>query len=182
MADLALCTLDIPAIEQSGFSLLVQPKMRIIKVHIRESGDYSLLGKALDMALPAINRIEIKGDFALAGVAPGEYYVIAPLAGTEALADHLMSAMSLIISLVIDITHAKTVMLLSGDRAQDALAAHCPLNVSETAFLPLHCARSLFADVPLFLARIGPIRQFLMMVDQSMAKFQSIVSSKTTRF
>ena len=76
--------------------------------------------------------------------------------------------------LAVDLSHGRTLLSLSGHGAQDALAAHCPIDLRSPKFPAGSVARSLLGEAGLFLARLPDVSDapvFRLIVDQTMTDY-----------
>jgi sarcosine oxidase subunit gamma len=111
--------------------------------HVREIGPLGMITlrakgvKALDKAvksvtgtkLPAQRRIEVKGDHACGWMSPDEYLLIVPYAEvTDALAK-LAKALAGEHHLAVDVSDARAVFRIEGDKAADVLRKLSPVDV-----------------------------------------------------
>lgn len=67
----------------------------------------------------------------------------------------------------IDVSDAYCASRLTGARVADLLSKSVPVDLSETAFPPLSCTRTLMGSIPVFLVRDSS--GFLMLVDRGLA-------------
>jgi sarcosine oxidase, subunit gamma len=74
-----------------------------------------------------------------------------------------------------DLTHARAAFLISGVHARDALASHCPLDLSDASFCVNAVARSQFGSALMFIARLHDLGtgqpQFRVIVDQTLQPY-----------
>ena len=112
------------------------------------------LAGALPVASPAPNRYTGDDRLRAGAIGPGIWQVVgAP--------DHVPAATALRAALsgvatVVDLSHARTALRLSGPIAARALAQHCPLDLDPAAFAPGSVTSTRFDHLGITLARIGP--------------------------
>lgn len=143
------------------------------KIHARSdasAADFFARFKLMDNG---INRETETAGLALAGLAPGEWLVTGPLAGIAEIVELGRAAMEA--GLVVDLSHARVIFLLSGEGATSRLSAHCPLDLSSEVFGAGRCARTLLGQAGLFVSRVNsPLGNgFRLIVDQTMAQYAS---------
>lgn len=110
---------------------------------IREIGPLGMISlrakglKSLDKAvkavtgtkLPAQRRIEIKGDHACAWMSPDEYLLLLPYAEVQAALATLSKALENQHYLAVDVSDARAVFRIEGDRADQVLRKLCPADL-----------------------------------------------------
>ena len=83
----------------------------------------------------------------------------------------LQAALSPLPCLVSDVSDARFVMEVSGNRARSLLANVCALDLDEQSFGPGQCAQTLLVRVPLLLHQVDEKPCFHLSVDRSLAHY-----------
>lgn len=83
--------------------------------------------------VPAQRRIEIEGDKAAAWMSPDELLILVPYEEARATVDVLEKALSGEHCLVADVSDARAVFTVAGEKALDVLAKLCPVDVGTLA-------------------------------------------------
>jgi heterotetrameric sarcosine oxidase gamma subunit len=124
------------------------------------------IGAALGQALPlAPNRAAGAAPRVL-WTAPDEWVV---LDASPAQLDALATACAGELWHYADLTDGVAAFRLAGPRAAELLAAECPLELSDVALPPDHCAQSLFADIAILVDRRPGEAGLHVFVDASLA-------------
>ena len=164
---------DFDVVPGDGFTLSSRPGLCAIKVQVR--GDaIGVLAAAVDTALPDARRWVSVGDNALCWMAPDEYLLLGPDAATGTIIGSIQKALAGQRALITDLTHARTVFAITGDAARTALAAHCPLDLSDAAFPCGSVARTLLGETVMMIVRnddINATPDFTIIVDQTMTQY-----------
>lgn len=114
---------------------------------IRETGPLGMITlrakglKSLDKAIksvtgtkpPAQRRIEIKGDYACGWMSPDEYLLIVPYAEVSAALASLAKSLAGDHHLAVDVSDARAVFRVEGDRAADVLRKLSPVDFDSLA-------------------------------------------------
>ena len=115
-------------------------------------------GKALEMVLPTgPNRSARRGDVTALWLGPDEWLLICPPGEEAALACSLSEALGCAHAAVTDVTDARTVIRLTGNKARDLLAKGCSLDLHPRVFPTGAVAQSLLAKADVILHRIEPL-------------------------
>lgn len=163
----------IPEIRQGGPLLRHVPAMTLVKLQVSGAAA-TALADALAMALPDPGRWTDLGGAALSWMAPGEYLLSGPEAEAAPFVARVTRALEGHHALVTDLSHARAVFQLAGAGARDALAAHCPLDLSENRFPIGSVTRSLIGDAGVMIGRYTDLDgapNFTLIVDQTMALY-----------
>ena len=158
----------VPGFGRPGVALVAEPDRVLVKVQLFAGESETALADALDCALPSPRTMVTAGDVDVAWLAPGEWLV----SGRQV--DLIEGALAQQVALVTDLTHALAAYRIAGEGAEDALAAHCPLDLDRAAFPVGAAARSLIGDAGLFVARLADAQDasvFRLIVDQTMAAY-----------
>ncbi len=171
MADLARQTIELPAIHRTGFNLAVEPEMSVVRVQIRQHGDVKLFENMFGMNLPALNRVVISGQVTALCISPGEWMFSLPAKGYDAFLNAATKCLAGTLSMIVDMSHAALTLTLEGEKVCDTLNAYCPLDLRGGHFAAGHCARSSFGATEIILARIEPLKRYVLIIDQTMASY-----------
>ena len=171
MAKLTRHSVDLSAIDRPGLHLAAAPNMSLVRAQIRDQSALKSLENRLNIDLPVLGGVVTSGDIAAFCVSPEEWVFIAPDDGSDALSNIISSTLSGTFSLVVDISHAATILIIAGEQALDMLNAHCPLDLRGGHFSAGCCARSSFGATDIMVARIGPSERYLLVIDQTMASY-----------
>ena len=122
---------------------------------------------------PEAGRLETRDEVTYAWLAPAEWL----LSGEGSRVDRVIVRINEHGGgsvLAVDLSHGRTAMLLCGEDVRNAIAAHCPLDLSEHAFPISAVARSLLGDAGMFVARLPDAydgARFRVIVDQTMGPY-----------
>ena len=158
---------------RDGLSMTPEPFVNLQKSQIHGGSADTVLSVALGAAAPRPGKSVSIDGIDCAWLAPGEWL----LSGNSDALDDLASRIGAhgeALYHVTSLTHARVSFKVSGSQARDALAAHCPLDLSESRFAIGDGARSLLGDARLFLQRLDDrddTPQFRIIVDQTMAAY-----------
>ena len=133
--------------------LAFQPFLGVTKVQVLDADPDAWLAGRMGSEPVAPGRAVERGGISCAWLAPGEWLLVGDEAAVAAAADRCDAGGDMV--LVVDLTHARACFLLSGPGARDALAAHCPLDLSDNAMPVCAATRSVFADTAFFLSRLA---------------------------
>jgi sarcosine oxidase subunit gamma len=99
--------------------------------------DLKSLDKAIKAAVgtkvPAQRRIEIRGDHACAWMSPDEYLLIMPYAEVSGALSRLAKALAGAHYLAVDVSDARAVFRIEGERADQVLRKLCPADLDRLA-------------------------------------------------
>lgn len=157
---------------QADATLAVEAAIAIAKVQFLSGTTDDVFRPLFGVDAPGAGESVSSGGAAISWLAPDEWLVTgAEAAVQEAVyrAEGLGDA-----ALVVDLSHARTSFLLTGAAARDRLAAHTPLDLSDTALPTGHVARAPLGDTTMFLARVADPqggRAFRIIVDQTVANY-----------
>jgi sarcosine oxidase, subunit gamma len=176
MAD--VMTLDrryphIPDVCRDGLLLRHVPAMTLVKLHAPGAAATALADE-LGAALPNPGCWINLGGAALSWTAPGEFLLAGPEAAAAPFVERIQKALQAHHALVAELSHARAVFQLAGGRARDALAAHCPLDLSDAQLPVGGVAGSLIGDAGAIIGRntdLDGASNFTIIVDQTMAVY-----------
>lgn len=176
MADASILNRLAPLAQRialDNLSLAPEPFIGIAKVQIRGTKPDASLSVVLGTDAPMPGKSVAIGTVACAWLAPGEWLLVGDAALVDAVTARIEDLTG-VLHLVTDLTHARASFTLSGARARDALAGHCPLDLSESKFEPGDVARSLLGETGMFLQRLRDHENapnFRIIVDQTMSAY-----------
>jgi len=125
-----------------------------------------------DCALPVEPNSSATGLFAtVLWLGPDEWLVTSETQPAEELTDRLRAALKPLPCAVTDVTDARVVFTVSGERARDVLARGCGLDLHPRAFGPGRCAQTLLAKASVILHRRGSEPAFDVYVARSFADY-----------
>ena len=156
-----------------GFALQSEPFLGVTSVRVLATDPDSWFLETLGIAAPApCSEIEA-GPIACAWLAPGEWLMTGAEDKVMLVANRCVDAAGEA-ALVTDLSHGRASFLLSGPASRDALAAHCPLDLSDRALPVGSAVRSVFGETRFFLSRkpdraYAPV--FRLIFDQTMAPY-----------
>lgn len=127
------------------------------------------LGSALELALPMPNRTS--GDLrkSLRAIGPGIWQIVGD-EGTVPEAAALRATLSGVAT-VVDLSHARTALLVSGAAAGPTLAKHCGLDLHATQFPTGSATNTRFGHIGMTLARIDDAPTYELLVFRGYAEF-----------
>lgn len=140
------------AVEGGRVSLM--PAAPAQRVSLRApSASLGPLSRALGLTLPARPKTSaVEGTRVALWLGPDEWLLIeegeVDLAADCAASDALHSA--------VDVSHRNTAILVSGPAAADVINAGCPQDLSDAAFPPGACSRTVLGKIEVVLYRPGP--------------------------
>jgi len=117
------------------------------------------------------NRFVEHGGLRCGWLAPGEWLLSGPEGEVAALAASLGGALSGTAALITPLSHARSVLVLTGPQARQCLMTLTPLNLNPGSFKAGHCARSLLGEAGMYIEATGEPPVFRVIVDQSRAEY-----------
>lgn len=142
------------------------------KIMVRPGVDDADWALSLGLPLPRLGRIARAGELTCIALAPQEWLIrLDPEPALPAVLDRVRSAMPTQASLVIDVSDAVLLILLSGDDSTVALGSICPLDLSSAAFPAESAASTMLGDVTGIIIRPGIEPVFQLIVDQTVADY-----------
>lgn len=123
---------------------------------------------SLGLELPAGPRRVADGALACIGLGPDQWLVClrpAPAQGMEALLSGPISGLAA----VVDLSHARTLLRISGPRARAALAKGLPIDLHPRAFRPGDAAATAAAHVPVQLWQVDEAPTYDLAVPRTLA-------------
>jgi sarcosine oxidase subunit gamma len=161
---------DVPDNEALAFL----PFLGLVKVQVAGERSEAVLALALGTALPQPGAAVPIGPIDCLWLAPGEYLLVGDEHAVGATAGEVQEKLAGTLNMVTDMTHARAAFVLSGTDARNALAAHCPLDLSDAGFAVGDVARSLLGDCGVLVQRLASRENgaaFRIIVDQTMAHY-----------
>ncbi|MBL8700646.1 MAG: sarcosine oxidase subunit gamma [Alphaproteobacteria bacterium] len=158
----------------AGATPLVIMERRLSLVQIlarkgREADVQAAIRNTFGLDLPAPLRAASSGGTTAIWVQPGMWMLSAPGHAEGAMARLVKEATGDAASIV-DQSHGKTVLTLSGARARDVMAKGCRLDLHPRAFAPGHSAVTQVAHVGCMLRQIDEVPSYEMLVPSSFAE------------
>jgi sarcosine oxidase, subunit gamma len=163
----------IPDVSWEGLLLRHVPAMTLVKLQVPGAAAAALADE-LGAALPNPGCWINIGGAALSWMAPGEFLLAGPEYAAAPFVERIEKALQAHHAFVADLAHARAVFQLAGERARDALAAHCPLDLSDAKLPVGGVARSLIGDAGAMIGRnidLDSAPNFTLIVDQTMAVY-----------
>ncbi len=158
--------------ERPGLSIAVEPPRGCLTAQLHDPARATALTPLLGFAAPPPGRIEAGDRVACCSVAPGEWLVITEAeAALPALAGAIAAALANDVALVTDVSDALVLLHVSGDDAATVLAAHCPIDLHQSAFPPGSAARSLFGETIAVITRPAEALAYQLIIDQTAAPY-----------
>ena len=121
--------------------------------------------------LPPANRVERLGASHLLGLGPDEWLAVGPDGIEAELVDRLRAVIRSEGGAVVDLSAARTGVLLAGPAARLVLSTCCALDFHPTRFGPGHCARTLIAKVPVIIEQLDDEPAYRILVGPSFAAY-----------
>lgn len=101
------------------------------------------------------NRVTAMREVRTLWLAPGEWLITVPDGAVPELPARLARALEGGRAILTDLSSSRAVIAIAGDRARDLLEKGCGLDLHPRAFVPGHCAQTVFAGVPVILDQTG---------------------------
>lgn len=158
---------------ESNFVSISEHHPTIMQLTVRRGQLPSLaeiLGRRFGLNLPQPGNSYSNGIYTLLWVQPGGWLLHGPTDVRETLFMELASLLAGIAA-VVDQTHGKSVLRLSGPRSRQVLARCCRLDLHPRVFGPGRCAVTLVAHLPCVLRQIDETPCFDLMVASSLARW-----------
>lgn len=128
-----------------------------------------ILGGALDLPLPAPNRYSGFIKKRVRAIGPGVWQIVGHEFGVPPVAT-LRAALAGVAT-VVDLSHARTALQLSGPAAARILAKHCGLDLDPIRFPTGTATNTRFGHIGMTLARIDDAPTFELLVFRGYAEF-----------
>lgn len=152
--------------------VIMERRLSLVQVLARKGreGDVqAAMRNAFGLDLPAPQRAASSGDTTAIWIQPGMWMLSAPGQAEGAMARRTKEATGDAASIV-DQTHGKTVLHVSGARARDVMAKGCRLDLHTRAFKPGHSAVTQVAHIGCMLRQIDETPSYEMLVPSSFAE------------
>jgi heterotetrameric sarcosine oxidase gamma subunit len=127
------------------------------------------LAPALELALPAPNRFSGDARKSLRAIGPGTWQIVGD-EGSVPEAAALRATLSGVAT-VVDLSHARTALQVSGAAAARTLAKHCGLDLHVSKFPTGSAANTRFGHIGMTLARIDDAPTYELLVFRGYAEF-----------
>jgi sarcosine oxidase subunit gamma len=133
------------------------------------------LCSVLRLEAPAAN--QLSGDFTLSlrSIAPGVWQIVGDVSLTPQAAALRTTLQS--IATVVDVSHGRSALLISGPSAAKSLAKFCGLDLASDKFMTGHSTQTRFGHIAMTLSRIDDAPTFEILVFRGYAQhvFESLV-------
>jgi sarcosine oxidase subunit gamma len=159
-------------VHERGLRLSVVTNHAVAKLQAPGATTGATISALLSLRLPPPCRLAQQPGLAVAGLAPGEWLLLADVDSTiTSLLARLQETLTDEFASSVDLTHANTLLQLAGPGAGDVIATLCPLDLSDQAFPPGSAARSLLGEVGVLVMRREAAECFDLLVDQTVAPY-----------
>lgn len=155
--------------ESPGFELRQINGRSIVRLRVRPSGAEAA-GNALQLPLEALQWRD--ADPAACWLGPDQWLLCSDSKPAREILGHIDSTLSDQLYAATDMSSQYVCFSLSGPAARTVLAMGCGIDLHESAFTTGHCARTLFANVLLFMVVVED-DSFDLYVDRSYARYLS---------
>lgn len=152
--------------------VIQERRLSLVQVMTRKGREAELqaaIRNAFGLDLPAPQRAATSAATTAIWIQPGMWMLSAPGHAEGAMARLVKEATGDAASIV-DQTHGKTVLTLSGARARDVMAKGCRLDLHPRAFKPGHSAVTQVAHIGCMLRQIDDTPSYEMLVPSSFAE------------
>lgn len=129
------------------------------------------IAEALAFAAPEAGRMTGDGQLSCLRLAPHEWLVVGSAAAVREALARLTDALAGELALILDMTHAGEIVMLSVPHAVERIAAYCELDLRPAAFPTGSATRTRFGDIAVTLARMDDQSSFCLIADQSHADY-----------
>jgi len=146
--------------------------LSLVQVQTRKGRDSDVQAAILagfNLELPAAQRAATSATMTAIWIQPGMWMLSAAGHAEGAMARAIKDATGDAASIV-DQTHGKTVLTLSGAKARDVMARGCRLDLHPRAFMPGHSAVTQVAHIGCMLRQFDEIPSYEMLVPSSFAE------------
>lgn len=136
---------------------IVERAATLVQVTARKGRQAELsaaIARTLGLDLPEAGRVASAADKAALWLQPGSWLIAAPAEQRSELPNTLAQALSGIAA-VVDQSHGRCVIEISGSEARAVLARLCRLDLHERVFAPGHSAATLVGHVSCLIHRMG---------------------------
>lgn len=147
--DLARPVLDHVAPESLGISLEAMPLRGMVTLRgdLADAGFASALQSATGCAVPALRKTSESGEYRALWMSPDELMIFCPYGTAGDLVAALTDAAAGAHMLAVDMSDARAVFRLSGDKARFVIAKGAPVDLSPGAFVPGDVRRTRLSTV-----------------------------------
>ncbi|HEV7324827.1 MAG TPA: sarcosine oxidase subunit gamma family protein [Bosea sp. (in: a-proteobacteria)] len=153
---------------------IVERPATLVQVTARKGRQAELaaaIAKALALDLPEAGRVATASDMAALWLQPGCWLIEAPAGQRDELPGTLAQALKGIAAMV-DQSHGRCVIEISGAEARAVLARLCRLDLHERVFQPGHSASTLVGHVSCLIHRLdGETSSFRLLVGSTFAEW-----------
>ncbi|MDF1584836.1 sarcosine oxidase subunit gamma [Marinimicrococcus flavescens] len=142
-----------PALDEVTIRLL--PRSARFSLRLRPA-EAKRLGRVADFALDQdINRLVATGERRSLRLGPDDWLLLAPEAGSEAIAEEIGSGLAGVFHALVDIGHREIAFEIAGQAGARVINSGCPLDLADAAFPAGSATRTLLAKAEIVLARPG---------------------------
>jgi len=152
--------------------VIMERMLSLVQVQTRKGRDSDVQAAILagfNLELPAAQRAATSATMTAIWIQPGMWMLSAAGHAEGAMARAIKDATGDAASIV-DQTHGKTVLTLSGAKARDVMARGCRLDLHPRAFMPGHSAVTQVAHIGCMLRQFDEIPSYEMLVPSSFAE------------
>jgi len=134
-----------------------------------------LLCSTLGLEAPAANQLSGNSTLSLRSIAPGVWQITGEISHTPQAAALRATLQS--IATVVDVSHGRSALLISGPSAAQSLAKFCGLDLATDKFMTGHSTQTRFGHIAMTLSRIDDAPTFEILVFRGYAQhvFESLV-------
>ena len=162
-----------PAGERAGVTLYERRPLSILQVSAFAAtiGDAAAGLVAAGFVVPEANRMNVRDATSVRSTGPGIWQIAGPdgaLPSAFALRDALRS-----VATVVDLSHARTALVIGGADAARTLAKHCPLDLDPRIFPTGSATNTRLGHLGASLARVDDAPTFELLVFRGYAQFAS---------
>jgi sarcosine oxidase, subunit gamma len=117
------------------------------------------------------NRVANMRELRTLWLGPDEWLVTAPPGAAPDLMGRLARALAGRHATVTDLSASRAIIVIAGPQARTLMAKGCGLDLHPRAFGPGHCARTLFARLPVILDQVSAAPLYRLFVARSAARW-----------
>jgi len=132
------------------------PAREAVQVLARRGADIAGAAAAMGVTLPGPGQAVVAADLGIAWIQPGGWMVSAPRAGEGALLARLAPLGAA--AALVDQSHGRTTLTLSGPSARGVLAKGCRIDLHPREFGPGRAAATQVAHLSALLVQTGPMQ------------------------
>jgi sarcosine oxidase subunit gamma len=134
-----------------------------------------ILCSTLGLAAPAANQLSGDSTLSLRFIAPGVWQIVGDVSLSPQAAALRATLQS--IATVVDVSHGRSALLISGPSAAKSLAKFCGLDLAPDKFMTGHSTQTRFGHIAMTLSRLDDVPTFETLVYRGYAQhvFESLV-------